>query len=252
MNVVAEITLKALEQHSLGSLERYGRCLRTAFEAHPPPFSTAWYGERFREMARDPEWFANILVGNASTEGWGASKLWQLAGKTHEEPISELIRQHAMDEARHSRIYTHMVARVFPGTMSGALEEEFKTLAPTFRSGDRPERLPPYSHQAVLDNLLQMNVAEIRTMVNQLLVRPVLMTYCPEESRPLITRMLDRLMWDETRHVGYTAQLMEQALASEDAEFIQDTVPIRFSQFNEMTLGEVGNAPLRPETSSFV
>jgi hypothetical protein len=249
MNVVAEITLEALKQHQLGPLERYGQCLRANFEAHPPPFSASWYGERFRELARDPEWFANIIVGNASTEGWGASKLWLLAGKTHEEPISGLIRQHARDEARHSRLYSHMVDLVFPGTVTEAVRTEFKTLAPRFRIGDRPEHLPPYSHQQVLDNLLQMNVAEIRTMVNQLLVRPVLLTYCPEASRAQVTRMLDRLMWDETRHVGYTAQLMEQALASQDAEFILDTALLRFTQFNEMTLGEVGRAPANPESA---
>lgn len=243
MNGVAELTLEALKQHNLGPLERYGRCLRSTFEAHPPPFSAAWYGHKFREMARDPEWFANIIVGNASTEGWGSSKLWVLAGKTHEEPISALIRQHAMDEARHSRLYSRIVELVFPGTVTEALKNEFKTFAPTLRRSDRPEPLPAYSHREVLDNLLQMNVAEIRTMVNQLLVRPVLMTYCPEEARAQVTRMLDRLMWDETRHVGYTAQLMDEAMASQDAEFVLDTAPRRLIQFNELTLGEVGRAP---------
>lgn len=249
MNGVAEMTLEALKQHKLGPLERYGRCLRNNFEAHPPPFSAAWYGDKFREMARDPEWFANILVGNASTEGWGSSKLWQLAGKTHEEPIAALIRQHAMDEARHSRIYSRMVELVFPGTVTQAQKDEFASFAPTFRSNDRPEPLPPYTHQEVLDNLLQMNVAEIRTMVNQLLVRPVLLLYCPEESRARVVRMLDRLMWDETRHVGYTAHLVDQALATQDAAFVLDTAPRRLIQFNELTLGEVGRAPTNPELS---
>jgi hypothetical protein len=247
MNGVAEMTLEALKQHKLGPLERYGRCLRNTFEAHPPPFSAAWYGDKFREMAQDPEWFANILVGNASTEGWGSSKLWVLAGKTQDEPISALIRQHAMDEARHSRLYSHMVELVFPGTVTEALKKEFTAFAPTFRSKDRPEPLPPYTLQEVLDNLLQMNVAEIRTMVNQMLVRPVLLAYCPEESRAHVTRMLDRLMWDETRHVGYTAQLVDQALATQDAAFVLDTAPRRLIQFNELTLGEVGRAPTNPE-----
>ncbi|MFP2923870.1 hypothetical protein ACLESO_01385 [Pyxidicoccus sp. 3LG] len=202
-------------------------------------------------MSRNSEWFANVIVGNASTEGWGASKLWHLAGKTYEEHVAALIRQHAMDESRHSRIYARMVDLVFPGTVTEALRNDFKTLAPTFRSGDRPEPLPPYTHNDVLDNLLQMNVAEIRTMVNQLLVRPVVMTYCPEGARAQVTRMLDRLMWDETRHVGYTAQLVDQALATADAEFILDTAPIRIVQFNEMTLEEVGLAPTRPEAASF-
>lgn len=249
MNAVAEITLEALKQHRLGPLERYSRCLRANFEAHPPPFSSGWYGEKFREMARNAEWFANIIVANASTEGWGSSKLWQLAGKTHEEPISALIRQHSMDEARHSRLYTHLADKVFPGTMTEGVRSELKTLAPTYRSGDLPPSLPPYSHRDVLDNLLQMNVAEIRTMVNQMLVRPVLLAYAPREARAQVSRALDRLMWDETRHVGYTASLVEQALASADAEFILDTAPRRLIQFNELTLGEVGHAPTQPELS---
>ncbi|MCY1020149.1 hypothetical protein [Pyxidicoccus sp. MSG2] len=249
MNVVAEITLESLGQHGVGPLERYSECLRSTFEAHPPPFSADWYGDQFREMAHDREWFANIIVGNASTEGWGSGKLWYLAGKTPDEAISSLIQQHAMDEARHSRMYQSMVERIFPGTVTDALRADFKTLAPIYRFGDKPERLPPYSGQAILDNLLQMNVAEIRTLVNQLLARPVLMTYCPEESRERLTRMLDRLMWDESRHVGYTAQLIDRALASEDADFILDIAPTRIVQLNELTLEEVGRAKGNPQTA---
>lgn len=249
MNVVAEITLEALKQHELGPLERYSECLRNTFEAHPPPFSASWYGDQFRELARDKEWFANIIVGNASTEGWGSSKLWYLAGKTEVAHISELIQQHAMDEARHSRMYSSMVERLFPGTVTEALRSEFKTLAPVYRHGDRPERLPPYTLQDVLDNLLQMNVAEIRTMVNQMLARPVLLTYCPKESQAPLTRMLDKLMWDETRHVGYTAHLIDTALATGDAAFIQDLAPTRIIQLNELTLDEVGRARTNPQTT---
>lgn len=250
MNVVTELTLEALKQHQLGSLERYRPFLRATFEAQPPPFTTDWYGDRFREMARDPEWFANVIVGNASTEGWGASKLWYLAGKTRQEDISELVQQHARDEARHSRIYSRMVGLVFPQTRTEELQAQLKILAPTFRIEDRPEVLPAYSRQEVLDNLLQMNVAEIRTMVNQLLARPVILTYCPEASRAQVTRMLDRLMWDETRHVGYTGWLMDAALGAEDSEFLQDIASLRMTQFNELTLSEVGNAPTNP-TGSF-
>ncbi|MBZ4418452.1 hypothetical protein [Myxococcus sp. RHSTA-1-4] len=249
MNVVAEVTLEALKQHQLGPLERYSECLRNTFEAHPPPFSVAWYGDQFREMARDREWFANIIVGNASTEGWGSGKLWYLAGKTHEEHVSVLIQQHAMDEARHSRMYSSMVERIFPGTVGDALRSELKTLAPIYRADDKPERLPPYSYQAILDNLLQMNVAEIRTMVNQMLARPVLLTYCPEESKERLTRMLDRLMWDETRHVGYTARLIDEALATGDGDFIRDIAPTRIVQLNELTLEEVGRARTDPQTA---
>jgi len=249
MNIVAEITLQSLEEHALGPLERYRECLRNTFEAHPPPFSTDWYGDQFREMARNPEWFANIIVGNASTEGWGSGKLWYLAGKTQDAHVSALIQQHARDEARHSRMYSHMVDRIFPGTLNDTLREELKTLAPSYRSGDRPERLPPYSSQDILDNLLQMNMAEIRTLVNQLLARPVLLTYCPEESRPLLTRMLDRLMWDESKHVGYTARLLDQALATPDRAFVLDIAPTRIVQLNELTLEEVGRARTSPQTA---
>ncbi|WP_164018955.1 ferritin-like domain-containing protein [Pyxidicoccus trucidator] len=249
MNVVAEITLKELEEHQLGPLERYSECLRNTFEAHPPPFSTDWYGDQFREMARDPEWFANIIVGNASTEGWGSGKLWYLAGKTPDAHVSTLIQQHAMDEARHSRMYSHMVERIFPGTVNDTLREELKGLAPAYRLGDKPDRLPPYSDTDILDNLLQMNLAEIRTLVNQLLARPVLLTYCPRESRSRLEHMLDRLMWDESRHVGYTGQLLDQALATRDAAFVLDIAPTRIVQLNELTLDEVGRARANPQTA---
>jgi hypothetical protein len=86
-------------------------------------------------------------------------------------------------------------------------------------------------------------------MVNQMLARPVLLTYCPEASRAQLTRMLDSLMWDETRHVGYTARLLDQALATQDAAFLLETVPTRIIQLNELTLDEVGRARANPQTA---
>ena len=175
MNVVTELTLESLGQHESG---------RSSATAHAsvPRGATSPLHRRLvrRPLPRDGtnrEWFANVIVGNASTEGWGAAKLWYLAGKTPDEDISSLVQQHARDEApRHSRMYSRMVGLVFPGAVTEALQAQLKMLAPIYRFGDTPERLPPYSGQDILDNLLQINVAEIRTLVNQLLARPVLMT----------------------------------------------------------------------------
>jgi hypothetical protein len=133
--------------------------------------------------------------------------------------------------------------------MTEALRGELKALAPIYRPGDKPERHAPYTHQEVLDNLFQMNVAEIRTMVNQMLARPVLLTYCPAVSRERLTRMLDRLMWDETRHVGYTARIIDDALATRDGELLLDLASTRVVQLNELTLTEVGRAKSDPMTA---
>jgi hypothetical protein len=244
MNMLAELIIQRLhERGQFGPLEHYSRCLRSAFGAHPPPYSQAWYGKRFREHAHDPQWLANCLVDNAATEGWGAGKLWELAGRASvNEDIAGMIRSHAADEARHSHMYSGMVNLVFRGSVSPDVRETMNKFSPDLKTLEQTT-LPAFSEQELVDNLLQMNVAEIRTLVNQMLTRPVAQTFCMESSREHVGKLLDTLMSDEVSHVGYTAKLMDDALAGKHGEFVWDIVNTRLMQFNELTLAEVGRPP---------
>jgi hypothetical protein len=90
-----------------------------------------------------------------------------------------------------------------------------------------------------LDELIQMNIGEIRTRIHQLLLRPVIMIHCPPEGRAKLQRILDSLLGDETRHIEYTARLIEKAMEA-SAGFVRHTMKQRLDEFNQITLEEVG------------
>lgn len=240
------LTLRALRCEQREHLPRYARALRAACAAAPPPFTLACYGRLFRQRALDARWLAAGLARNAAVEGEGARKLWRLAGRTPDADVAEQIRQHAVDESRHALVYLAMLVTVFPGAVPADLGPSLVALSPRYRSGDRPPSSLPISTQRLLDEIVQMNIGEIRTRINQLLLGPVIMVVCPRDRRRRLRRMLDSLLRDETRHIGYTAALLEHALAGPHEAFVVRTLHGRLAQFNRRTLDEIGGTRLQP------
>jgi hypothetical protein len=240
VNAVVRLTLGALRARGVGSLPGYERSLRAACAASPPPFGLDWYGDRFRALAIDPQWLATSLVDNAVKEGEGSKKLWRLAGRTKDAEIAEQIRRHAVDESRHALVYVAMLQTAFPDAVSGAVGHALADLSPRYRLRDRPRRRRPASRRRVLDELIQMNLGEIRTRINQLLLSPMIRGFCPRSGRRRLRRMLGSLIDDETRHIGYTACLIERAIVEEGEPFVHRTMARRLAEFNRMTLDEVG------------
>jgi hypothetical protein len=240
MNVVSKLTIDALKEERTESLEQYAVSLCAACKAYPPPFGMAWYGQKYRKVARDPMWLAQSLIANASKEGEGSQKLWELAGRTGKHEISEQIRRHAIDEARHARQYIAMLDIAFPNAADEELRLKLYSLSPGYTVKDQPPKMPSASEPDVLDELIQMNIGEIRTRIHQLLLRPVILAHCSPTGRDKLTRVLDSLLKDETRHIEYTARLIEQAIVQGNDDFVYQTMHKRLAEFNQITLEEVG------------
>ncbi len=238
MAFVAEDAIQALRANGTEALPVYESALRAACAAHPPPFGQAWYGDRYREVASDPAWLAASLVANAEKEGEGARKLWVLAGRASDSEVAEAIRRHAIDESRHAMMYIAMCEMVFPDALAGEIEEHAKSLSPRYASGDHPPSLTKAPPELILDDLIQMNIGEIRTRIHQLLLRPMIVAHCPEDRQHRLIRVLDSLLDDETRHVQYTARLIEKAAQGGRAESIRTMLAARLNDFNAITLDE--------------
>lgn len=247
MSAVADLTLEALQAQGVGSLPLYAACLRKACESDPPPFGLQWYGEKFRGLASDPSWLAMSLVQNAQVEGDGSRKLWNLAGRTRDIVIADNIRRHAVDESRHALLYIAMTRTAFPQALGTALEEMLCDVSPNYSSHDVPAALEASSDDWVLDELIQMNIGEIRTRINQLLLRPMVQAHAALEARPILQRLLDALLLDETRHIAYTAKLIEAAAAGGRRSFVENVMARRLRDFNEITIHEVGIETLAGE-----
>jgi len=242
MNAVAQLTFAGLGEAALRELPKYSNELQEACAEHPPHYGKAWYGEKYRSVAVDPFWMANSLIANAEKEGTGAEGLWTLAARTADADIAEQVRQHAIDEARHSKLYIKMLSIALPDAVSVDLLAELDKLSPGYKQNDFPPKLPKKKPEAVLDELIQMNIGEIRTRINQLLLRPVLTQHCPAEKLRQLERILDSLILDETMHITYTAKLIEKAINAGHGEFVKLTMRRRLAEFNDITLEEVGEA----------
>jgi hypothetical protein len=242
MAFIAEETVRALREYGTEELPHYEAALHDACTAFPPPFGQAWYGEKYRTMASDPTWLAASLIANAEKEGEGSRKLWVLVGRTGDPDTAEAIRQHAIDESRHALLYVAMCELVFPGSLEGQVKTYADLLSPRYSLRDLPPEQSKAHPEVVLDELIQMNIGEIRTRIHQLLLRPVLTAFCDKNSRSRLFQVLDSLLRDETKHVQYTARLIEQAARNGRAEFVMFTTAARIDDFNTITLAEVGEA----------
>jgi hypothetical protein len=239
MNVVAELTLEAILPTAHRSLQQYGTVLRAAFEDHPPAFTQSWYGKKYRHYAIDPLWLCQSLIDNSRKEGEGATKLWKLAASTEDALRSEAVRLHAVDEARHARLYLGMLRTAFPESVDESSMQTLYAETPPFSAAHYPERLATLSDLTVLDHLIQMNVGEIRTRVHQLLLMPVINAHCPSVKQQKLRGVLESILSDETKHIRYTAEIIEAATDTHKS-YIRDLLYYRLQEFNQMTLDEVG------------
>jgi len=237
--IVADTALDALRGFGIEGLDEYGRGLRAACSAAPPPFGRAWYGERYRTFASDASWFANSLVANAAKEGEGATKLWSLASRIRDSKTADLVRRHAIDESRHARFYLSLLQLSFPETADDIDDQNLWSLSPGYGAHDRPPGSDPAPDEQVLDELIQMNIGEVRTLIHQLLMAPVIVLHCPEERRRRVDNLVRGLGRDERLHIGYTARLIEDA-AEQNPKLVRALMERRLREFNELTLTDVG------------
>jgi hypothetical protein len=246
LNAVARATLRALAEHGVPALPSYRRALVSACEKSPPAFGRRPYADYYRRRARDPEWVALSLATNAQGEGDGAEHLWDLAASTPDAEVARQIQQHAVDEARHSRGYVTLLGLIFPKQADAALLAKLKELSPgyTMKSPLKANRRSAYARPATVDEFIQMNIAEMRTRVQHLFQRPVLLGYCPPARRKRVRRILDSLLRDETQHIAYTARLIERAARVCGPAKVIALMHQRLRDFNEITEGDLARGKL--------
>ena len=246
MNSVARATLRALAEHGVPALPSYRRALVSACDRFPPRFGKKAYADVYRKGARDPNWVALSLATNAEGEGSGAKRLWDMAASTPDREVAGQIRQHAIDEARHSRGYVTLLGLIFPDALDERLRRQLERLSPGYTKASRlrARKGSAYARPATVDEFIQMNLAEMRTRIQHLFQRPVLLAYCRRDRRERVRRILDSLLLDETRHIAYTARLIERAARESGAAPVIDLMAERLRDFNQLTDDEVAGRAL--------
>jgi len=250
VNVVAELTIQDLGATS-DRVPSYASALREACKVVNPFFSTARYGDIYRAVSVDATWVAASLISSAEREADGATRLWSLAACTSNEVAAAQIKQHAVDESRHSRWYVHALDLAFPGAVDGSARRHVDGISPRYSSKMSTQAVPgsAFAHEVTVDDLVQMNLAEIRTSINQRLQLPILLAHCAPERRPNLTTLLNRLLRDEKKHVRYSAVLMEE-LSRDVPKNLTELMVQRMRDLNAITCEEVDRGEFALHCSS--
>lgn len=238
MNFIAQLVSSDLAELGFTDIPYYLDAFAAACEAEPPPYGEKEYGDIFRESALDPHWMAQTLARAAEGEGDGARRLWSLAACTPDKSVADQVKQHAIDESRHSRWYVAMLDIVFPNAVAESDRHILESFSPGYSNDMLPEAIDgsPFAHAITLDELIQMNIAEIRTCVVHRLQTPVLLNYCEPERRTRLQPLLSSLLHDEKKHVGYTARLIDSYARNGHHDEVRELSIARMRDFNQITL----------------
>ncbi|BAY22134.1 hypothetical protein NIES2100_18970 [Calothrix sp. NIES-2100] len=251
MNKVSELAIDYLQRYNCQVSEDYKTLLREACNLNPPPHGKAWYGKLYRQYSRDAEWFANSLITNATEEGNGAREVWQFANHIGNQQFAELVRSHAIDESRHSKMFVALLNMIFPTKIEADFRTELQALSPEYYHHKHPSIEPVSAEQVldekrVMDEIIQINLLEIRALILQLLLRPVLQAYATPENLPRVTRMSDLLIYDETKHIEYSGYCIGKYMEQGDAcggrslrTWVREMMIYRQKTVNEMFLEDV-------------
>lgn len=241
MHAFTELVIENLRDHQLPILPMYEEILDYAVSTVPPPFGQNWFGRRYFELARSADWFANSLVANAALEGYGSRNVWAFSNKVSNQEWANAVRVHALDESRHSTMFVTMLKNVFPNMeMDETTSQQLDALQPKFSRKNHPTiSYEPTADAVVLNEIVGIQITEIRALVLQLLLRPVLLAYTPVELRDLMAKYSSILIRDECRHIQYSAEIVENVAKSGGRNFLYETFINRLREFNELTMVEL-------------
>ncbi len=244
MNNVSELAINYLQRYGCQISEDYKTFLREACEIQPPPHGMAWYGNFYRQRARKAEWFAHSLIANAVEEGNGSRKVWQFSRHIQDSECAELVRSHSIDESRHSNMFVALLNILFPTQLSENFRAQLQNLSPNYYHHKHPTTEPISSDcildtKMVMDEIIKINLLEIRALILQLLLRPVLQAYSTPQDLAKVTTMSDLFIYDETKHVEYSAYCIGKYIQQGNQEWVREMMICRQQTVNEMFLTDV-------------
>jgi hypothetical protein len=241
MNYVSELTIEHLRRHNCQVPQLYADLLQTATDLHPPPHGKSWYGKAYRQAARNASWFADSLILNAYEEGNGSRQVWEFAGQVERPEFAELIRHHAIDESRHSKMFATLLELLFPTQLEAKTRTQVNAFCPGYHPGDLKYAVAAtdrVNDVVMMDRLILINLLEIRALILQLLLRPVLLAYAQPQDCAQVRRMCDRFISDETQHIAYSAYCISNYATWGDRNWLCDRFIDRQSTVNLMFLQE--------------
>jgi hypothetical protein len=236
--------LAVVREHVDDDLPHYSDALRVAFADVEPVFTRRRYAEFFWQCAtRVPGYVPRVILANGPAEGEGSQKLFELWRSVHSNrEVEHGVLKHAVDESRHSRLFVRLTEAAFPEFLSEEAGARFEATLPDIRRKPRVKAPMPIPTDHVIDHLVQMNIGEIRTRLHMHLFAPIVFGLTPRDDRTKTRRILDVLVRDEVRHIGYTAVLMEAWARDGADDLIKRLYAGRLRTFNRITVEQTEEA----------
>lgn len=235
---ISNFTIQELEKHEQQNLKVYYSALNHACISNPPPYGKAWFGEEYRRMAKDPSWFANLIISDVDLEGYSAKQLWNYAESISEPELSHDLRIHAVDESRHSRIFSNVLFWIFPTLANESLNSQLDAMSPKLNITDISKKSSEHnlmSYHEILNSLILVNLFEIKALVLQRLLQPTLFAYSTSNIIPKLQRVTNSLINDELRHIRYTAHYIEKAANEGYGDYIHTAMEDFQKYLNKIT-----------------
>jgi hypothetical protein len=238
-NSVAALTLALLEGQK-AKFRMYPAALIRACASRPPPFGMAWYGDQYRSVAIDPLWVALSLIANASRRGQDAQELWGLAARVSDQAMANRLKRHAYEEACHADTYISLLEATLPEMLNDDFRNMVTAVRPSY--GSTRESAGSGGEATVslelLDEIIVINLREIRTRIHQLLLRPIVRAHCPSNNLSRVDRLFGELLGNEGSHILYTARLLEDACHRGEYANVSKRMIERLAELNQKTMDE--------------
>ncbi|HLP89055.1 MAG TPA: hypothetical protein VK184_10755 [Nostocaceae cyanobacterium] len=244
MHNVSELTFHYLQKYNCQIFDDYQTILEEACTVHQPPHGMAWYGQLYRQYARKADWFANSLINNAAEEGNGSREVWQFSQHIYNQEIAQLVRNHSIDESKHSKMFISLLNILFPTEIETEFRTQLQLLSPEYYHHQHPPISIPspdncLEEKRIMDEIIQINLLEIRALILQLLLRPILQAYAQPEDLTKVTQMSDVFIYDETKHIEYSSYCIGKYIQQGNTNWVKQTMIERQKTINEMFLQDI-------------
>jgi len=241
---------EGLRTQSSSLPRHYMDLLEHACEDHPPCFGMQVFGDRFRELALNRAHFAVQQLNSAVEECFGARRLLELISELPDNKFSlgDLFLLHAKEEVHHSHLLIDLLELVFPDvTANDELVEQIRLAKPEIDS-ETDRKKSCVSLEEVLTEIVQINIGELRNLIQLRLAKPLLISHCSiRENQAEVARIMDTLISDECRHVHYTAVLVNKyhkAGHANQLSLLMDRAIVLFDEESRMHMWPRGEMPV--------
>ncbi len=230
MSILCDLVVQWCTTNNKATPSVYLDLLEAASKKSSPSFVTFEYGERFREITSNRHHFAIQQINSAVEEASGAERLLYLIGELPQNDLGleKKFRKHAEEEIFHHSLFIEIFDNVFSDVkISETLRAQVESCLPSFEECTSSN--VKVTQKRILEEVVQINIGEIRNLVQLKLSVPMVISHCWNESyMDRCKEIMDRLIHDEGGHIYYTAILIERLI---DAGFRDDIVDLMDEAF---------------------